>query len=77
MADDLIEGLYETLVTDALRERIEAAREHGWLIDTDAVDGPSLPEVLARYVHDEVRQSMMRMGATPADKRSTQIEFTN
>jgi superfamily II DNA or RNA helicase len=75
--DDLIEGLYETLVTDALRERIDAAREQGWLIDTDAIDGASLPAVLARYVHDEVQRSMTRVESPVSDKRSAQVEFTN
>ena len=77
MADDLIEGLYETLVTDALRDRIDAARAQGWLIDTEPVEIATLPEVLARYVHVEVRRSMTQAGATAPEKRAAQVAFTN
>ena len=46
MTDDLTPGLHEALVTEALRARIERARQQGWIVDLDPIDDATLAEHL-------------------------------
>ena len=50
MADDLNPGIYEALVTEALRVRIERARTQGWLVEWRAIDDQALVDILARHI---------------------------
>jgi hypothetical protein len=77
LPDDLTPGLHEALVTEALRIRIERAREEGWLVEWTAIDDATLVEILARHIHDRVRD---RIGAIPNstdDRRTVQIDLAN
>ncbi len=77
MSEDLTPGLYEALVTEALQASVERARAQGWVIESGAIDDASIAKVLARHIHDRVRD---RIGAIPLstnDRRRTQIDLAN
>ena len=77
MADELVPGLYEALLTGELRERIERARQHGKVVDLEAVGDDALADILARHVHDEVLGSISGIPASRADRRTAQVEVAN
>ena len=52
MPEELTPGLYEAVVTEALRAQIERAHAHGWLVERKAIDDAS-GAILARHIHDE------------------------
>ena len=49
MTDELTPGLHEALVTEALRARIERAREDGWFVDLEPAGDADLASILAVY----------------------------
>ncbi len=77
MAEDLTPGVHEGLVTHDLRSRIDRARADGWLIEMKSVDDASLADVLARHVHDHVRDAISGLPQSMADRRRVQIETVN
>jgi hypothetical protein len=77
MTDDLIPGLYEKLITRSLRERIERARRSGKSIEMDAVDEHSLPDLLARHLHDQLLESLAGLPGNQANRREYQIDIAN
>src|SRR5687768_15877964 len=77
MPDDLTEGLHEALVTEELRARIERARADGWLVEWKAIDDATIAEILARHVHDRVRERVAGIPASAPDRRSTQVDLVN
>jgi superfamily II DNA or RNA helicase/HKD family nuclease len=77
MPKDLAPGLYEALVTEALRVRIEQARDEGWLVEWVAIDDAILAEILARHIHDLARDRIHRIPSTTDDRRSVQIDIAN
>ena len=69
MSEELTPGLYEALVTETLRVRIERAREEGWLVEWKAIDDATLADILARHIHERARE---RISGIPAlDERSS------
>ena len=77
MTDDLAPGLYESLLTGELRERIERAREQGKIVDLEALGDDAMADVLARHLHDELRDSIAGIPASRPDRRDAQIELAN
>jgi superfamily II DNA or RNA helicase/HKD family nuclease len=75
--DDLTPGLHEALVTEALRLRIERAREDGWLVEWTAIDDATLVEILARHIHDRVRDRIGGIPNSTDDRRTVQIDLAN
>ncbi len=76
MADELIPGLHEALVTEALRARIDRAREDGWFIDLEPAGNADLASILARHVHDRTE---LRLTEVPdgAGRRQSQVKLAN
>jgi superfamily II DNA or RNA helicase/HKD family nuclease len=77
MADELTPGLYESLVTEALRARIERAKAQGWLVEWKAIDDATLASILARHIHDRARQRMDGIPTSIADRRRAQVDLAN
>lgn len=77
MVEELVPGLHEALVTEHLREAIDAAAAQGWLVDSHPVDDAALVTVLARHVHDAVRDALAGIPASREDRRKVQIEIAN
>lgn len=77
VTDELRPGLYETLITEALWATLENARSQGWLVDQAAIGDADLAAILARHVHDQLRDRLARLPASSADRRATQIEIAN
>ncbi len=77
MPDELVPGLHEDLVTGELLERIELARQQGWMIEWKNVTDESVADVLARHVHDEVLHSISRVPVSAADRRQLQVDIAN
>ncbi|WP_121253704.1 DUF3427 domain-containing protein [Nocardioides ferulae] len=61
----LPDGLYEALVTEGLRLRLDAEADR--LVDTAAVDDAELPHVLARHVYEVTQRALSQ--ATTAEQR--------
>ncbi|MFF3870714.1 DUF3427 domain-containing protein [Streptomyces sp. NPDC001978] len=49
-----IEGVYEELITESLRDRLDALEAAGWKAIDDGVTEESTPHVLARYIGEAV-----------------------
>ncbi len=77
MAEDLTPGVHEALVTDDLRSQIDRALADGWLVEAKAIDDGSLADVLARHVHDQVREAIARLPNSTVDRRRVQVEMAN
>lgn len=77
MVEELAPGLHEALITGELQSRIEAAREAGWLIEWKDIDEASLPDILARYVHDQLRGAVAAIPGTTDDRRGKQVAIAN
>lgn len=77
LAEELAPGVHETLITEGLRTTLDSAREQGWIIEWRSIDDSSLPDVLARHVHDHVRAAMAGLPASMVDRRKAQIELAN
>ena len=75
--DDLAPGLYEALVTEGLRDRIERARAEGWLFEREAIDDAALAEILARHIHDRARDRFGGFPTSATDRRGAQIDLAN
>ncbi len=76
MADDLTPGVHEALVTDDLQSQMDRAVSEGWLIEAKSIDDASLADVLARHVHDQVREAIAKIPKS-GDRRRVQIEIAN
>ncbi|MCF6524843.1 DUF3427 domain-containing protein [Streptomyces sp. JJ36] len=59
-------GIYERLITDRLRQRIEEMREEGRRVAVEPVGAESSAHVLARHVSDAIRELLSDM--TPAEQ---------
>ena len=77
MTDELVPGLYEALLTEELRARIERARGQGKVIELEAVSDAALAEVLARHLHDLALGSISAVPASRPDRRQAQVELAN
>lgn len=77
MAEDLTPGIHEALVTDELRAQIESALAEGWLVEAKSIDDASLADVLARHVHDRVREAIAGLPNSTVDRRQVQVEIAN
>jgi superfamily II DNA or RNA helicase len=77
VTDELRPGLYETLITEALWATLENVRAQGWLVDHASIGDAELANILARHVHDQLRDRLARLPATSADRRATQLEIAN
>lgn len=77
MADDLTPGVHEALVTGDLRSQMDRALAEGWLVEAKAIDDGSLADVLARHVHDHVREAIARIPNSTVDRRRVQVEIAN
>lgn len=77
MSEELVPGLYESLLTEELRARIEEARQQGRLVEfTSAGDG-ALADLLARHLHDAAHASMSGIPASRPDRTEAQVELAN
>ncbi len=77
MPDELAPGLYEALVTEALRARIERAKAKGWLVEWKAIDDATLAAILARHIHDRARQRIDSIPSSLMDRRRAQVDLAN
>ncbi|MGH2512784.1 MAG: hypothetical protein ACRDGQ_08870 [Candidatus Limnocylindrales bacterium] len=77
MTEELPAGIYEGLVTADLRARIERARARGWLVESKALSDAAVADVLARHVHDRVREALAGVPISTADRRGVQVEIAN
>ena len=77
MPDELSPGIYEALVTDALRETLARAREAGWIVDATPLEDASIAQILARHIHDRARERIEKVPASTADRRRAQVELAN
>ena len=77
VSDELTPGLYEALVTEALRARIERAKAQGWLVEWKAIDDAALAAILARHIHDRARQRIDGISSSVADRRLAQVDLAN
>jgi superfamily II DNA or RNA helicase/HKD family nuclease len=77
MTDELVSGLYEALLTEELRARIERAREQGKTIDLQAIEDGALADVLARHLHDQALESISAVPASRTDRRHAQVDIAN
>jgi superfamily II DNA or RNA helicase/HKD family nuclease len=75
--DDLTPGIYEALVTEALRATLERARAIGWIVESTPIDDASMAQILARHVHDQVRDRISRLPASTIDRRQAQVDLAN
>ncbi|MBZ4417366.1 DUF3427 domain-containing protein [Myxococcus sp. RHSTA-1-4] len=76
MPSALESGLYETLVSLDLRERLGVSEREGWWIDLQECDATLRPELLARHVYALARRAL---AAVPADEGQLeqQVRLTN
>lgn len=76
MSSALKAGLYETLVSLDLRERLGVAEREGWWLELQQCDAALRPEVLARHVYTLARRAL---AAVPADEGQVeqQVRLTN
>lgn len=77
MTDDLAPGLYEELLTAQLRTRIERARQGGRFADVEPIDDARLAVVLARHLHDLLRDSISAIPSTRPNRRAEQVAVAN
>lgn len=77
MSEELAPGLHEALITRELQERIDAARDAGWVIEWKDIDDASLPKMLARYVHDQVLGAAHALPSSAPDRRAKQVALAN
>jgi superfamily II DNA or RNA helicase/HKD family nuclease len=77
MSDELTAGLYEALITEALRARIDLAKAEGWLVEWKAIDDATLAAILARHIHDRSRQRMDGIPTSVPDRRRAQVDLAN
>ncbi len=77
MREDMTPGLYEAVVTDELRSRIEDARARGWLVEWKTMDDGLIADILARHIHDRVRDRIAGIPASTANRRQTQLDLAN
>jgi superfamily II DNA or RNA helicase len=77
MPDDLMPGLHEALVTRRLRSRIDRARVEGWIVDWATMDDASIALILARHIHDRVRDRIAAVPLSTPDRRGTQVQLVN
>jgi superfamily II DNA or RNA helicase len=75
--DDLTPGLHEALVTRKLRSRIERARLEGWLVEWATIDDAAMAFILARHIHDRVRDRIAGIPLSAQDRRGMQINLAN
>jgi superfamily II DNA or RNA helicase len=77
MSDELVVGLHEALVTDSILGRLSALRDQGWLVEWKELDDGSIPDVVARYVHDQIRDVLAAVPGANPDRRRAQIDIAN
>jgi superfamily II DNA or RNA helicase len=77
MADEPVPGVHEALITDQLLERLAALRDQGWLIEWKELEDAALPDVIARHIHDRVRQAIAGIPSSHPHRRQEQIEIAN
>ena len=77
MPEDLTPGLHEALVTEELRARIDRARAEGWLVESTVIDDAAVADILARHVHDRVRDRIAGIPLSTPDRRGTQVDLAN
>jgi superfamily II DNA or RNA helicase len=77
MADELAPGLHESLMTADLLEQVEALRAQGWLLEWKSAEDGRLPEILARYVYEQVQRAVSQVPATAKDRREQQVAIVN
>lgn len=66
LGDSPVEGLYERLITKAVREDLERLEDRGWTVHRLPVGGESAAHVLADHVSGRVRDLLARL---PPDRQ--------
>jgi superfamily II DNA or RNA helicase len=77
MPEDLTPGLHEAVVTEELRARIDRARAEGWLVEWATIDDAAIAFILARHIHDRVRDRIAAIPLSTPDRRGTQVKLAN
>ncbi|MFN8628759.1 MAG: DUF3427 domain-containing protein [Chloroflexota bacterium] len=77
MTDELTPGLHEALVTEALRARIERAREDGWFVDLEPAGDADLASILARHIHDRAELRLAEITDSAGSRRLAQVGLAN
>lgn len=77
MSEDLTPGLHEALITEELVLQIEQARALGWIVESRAIYDATLAEILARHIHDTVRDRIAAVPTSTVDRRRVQIDLAN
>lgn len=77
MSDELTPGIYESLLTEALKATLERAKAAGWIVESTPIDDAAIAQVLARHVHDQVRDRITRVPASTLNRRQAQVDIAN
>lgn len=77
MPDELTPGIYESLLTEALRATLERAQALGWIVESTPIDDAAIAEILARHIHDRARDRLAAVPALTVDRRRTQVDIAN
>ncbi len=77
MTDELIPGLHEELVTEALLARMERARAEGWIVEWKRAEDAAVASILARHIHDRARRRFEEVPASDGDRRRAQVDLAN
>ena len=77
MPDELEPGLYESLLTDALRTTLERAKAAGWIVESTPIDDAAIASILARHIHDQARKRIADVPTSVVDRRRAQVQIAN
>ena len=72
-----VRGVHEALITEGLYAQIEGARSEGWQIEVEPIDDLSIPQILARHIHDAAQDKIARVPSSIANRRGAQVDLAN
>ena len=70
-------GVYEDMITAALKAEIDARRADGWRVDVHPADTTSRPEFLARHVYGLLRRALEAIHGDDDAQAASQVALAN
>jgi superfamily II DNA or RNA helicase len=64
-------------LTEALKATLERAQAAGWIVESTPMDDGAIAQILARHVHDRVRDRITGLPASTANRRQAQVGIAN